>query len=45
MIKFKIDENLPQVFAEILHFTGHDASTVLGKRLGGASEDRILDEC
>ena len=45
MIRFKIDENLPQVFIEILHSGGHDAATVLDEGLGGAPDDRILEQC
>ncbi len=44
-MKFKIDENLPADFAEVLHSAGHDAATVLGQGLGGKPDSLIADAC
>ena len=44
-MKFKIDENLPSDFAEVLHSAGHDAATVLGQGLGGRPDSDIVSVC
>lgn len=44
-MRFKIDENLPSEFADILHRAGHDAETVLDESLGGASDTTISEVC
>lgn len=43
--KFKIDENLPEVAAEILRSAGFDAQTVLFEGLGGAPDAAIASVC
>ncbi|MBW4623270.1 MAG: DUF5615 family PIN-like protein [Cyanosarcina radialis HA8281-LM2] len=42
-MKFKIDENLPIEFAEMLQAEGHDALTVVAQELSG-SEDSLIGE-
>ena len=44
-IKFKVDENLPEVAAEILRKAGYDAETVLTEGLGGAQDSSIAAVC
>lgn len=44
-MKFKIDENLPREFAELLRAVGHDALTVLDQGLVGATDPEILVRC
>lgn len=44
-MKFKIDENLPAEFADMLRSEGHDAVTVLEERLGGAPDVEIFLAC
>lgn len=45
MYKFKVDENLPEVAAEILRVAGYDAETVLSEGLGGASDSSLAAVC
>ncbi len=44
-MKFKIDENLPAEFAEVLQSAGHDAMTVPEQRLNGQPDERIAEIC
>jgi len=44
-MKFKIDENLPGEFAELLRAVGHDALTVLDEGIVGAPDAEILLRC
>lgn len=44
-MKFKIDENLPLEVGEILNVAGHDASTVFGEGLAGASDSYLMSVC
>lgn len=44
-MKFKIDENLPLEFAEILQNAGYDALTVLDQNLRGEPDTRISSIC
>ena len=38
MMRFKIDENLPAEFVEMLRCAQHDALSVLDEGLGGAAD-------
>ncbi len=40
MMRFKIDENLPVEFVEMLRRAQHDATSVLDEGLGGAGKGR-----
>jgi predicted nuclease of predicted toxin-antitoxin system len=44
-VRFKIDENLPSEFADLLRSAGHDAETVLDEGLGGQSDATISKVC
>jgi predicted nuclease of predicted toxin-antitoxin system len=44
-VKFKIDENLPIEFAEILQAAGDDATTVFDEELQGERDSIIGDIC
>jgi len=44
-LKFKIDENLPAEFAEILVEAGFGAATVAQETLSGATDSALLDRC
>jgi predicted nuclease of predicted toxin-antitoxin system len=44
-VKFKIDENLPAVFAVELRDAGHEADTVRDEKLEGATDDVVLATC
>jgi predicted nuclease of predicted toxin-antitoxin system len=44
-MKFKIDENLPLEFAQVLQSVGHDAVTVLEEALSGATDREVLSVC
>jgi predicted nuclease of predicted toxin-antitoxin system len=41
-MKFKIDENLPVEFAQVLQAAGHDASTILEEQLSGAPDPEVM---
>ena len=45
MLKFKVDENLPQEVVTLLASAGHDSCTVPDEQLGGASDERIALAC
>jgi len=44
-MKFKIDENLPVEFAEILQAAGYDAVTVVDEKLKGESDADLVKVC
>ena len=44
-MKFKIDENLPVEFAQILTSEGHDAVTVVVQGLQGKDDTSLIDKC
>jgi predicted nuclease of predicted toxin-antitoxin system len=44
-VKFKIDENLPIEFADLLIRVGHQAMTVYEQHLEGNSDQVIIDTC
>jgi len=41
-VKFKLDENLPAELVTDLRQLGHDADTVTGEKLCGASDPKVL---
>lgn len=45
MMQFKIDENLPVEFAELLAQAGYDAVTVVSQRLQGQPDPVIVEAC
>jgi len=44
-LKFKVDENLPAIAAEILREAGFDAETVLSEGLGGVPDSSLAAVC
>jgi len=44
-MKFKIDENLPVEFAQILTSEGYDAVTVVVQGLQGKDDTSLIDKC
>ena len=44
-MKFKIDENLPVEFAEILVKSGYDALTVNDQNLAGEADEILIEIC
>ena len=44
-MRFKLDENLPAELANLFGEVGHDASTVLDQRLGGATDPSVASAC
>jgi predicted nuclease of predicted toxin-antitoxin system len=44
-VKFKIDENLPTEFVDLLITTGHQAITILAQHLQGKVDSVIIDTC
>jgi predicted nuclease of predicted toxin-antitoxin system len=44
-VKFKLDENLPELVRETLSELGHDAHTVAQERLSGAKDEVVLEAC
>jgi len=44
-MKFKIDENLPVEFAELLRPAHHDAATVVAQGLTGAQDPGLIAAC
>jgi len=44
-MKFKIDENLPLEFAQVLRSAGYDAATVVEEELSGAADPDVLSAC
>jgi predicted nuclease of predicted toxin-antitoxin system len=44
-MKFKIDENLPAEFAELLVAAGHDAKTVVDQCMSGATDTAVIEIC
>jgi predicted nuclease of predicted toxin-antitoxin system len=45
MLKFKLDENMPLEAAELLMDAGHDAATIPGQGMGGASDPVLAAAC
>ena len=44
-MKFKIDENLPIEFADLLKNEGYDASTIYSEDLKGAEDPIVITVC
>ena len=44
-MRFKLDENLPELVREALSELGHDAHTVAEEGLSGAHDDTVLEAC
>jgi predicted nuclease of predicted toxin-antitoxin system len=44
-VKFKLDENLPELVRESLNELGHDTHTVAQEGLSGAQDDTVLRAC
>lgn len=44
-MKFKVDENLPELVREALTELGHDAHTVAQEHLCGARDESVLQAC
>jgi len=44
-MKFKLDENLPLELVDLLKAGGHDAASVLGQELGGATDAILAEHC
>ncbi|AFY73776.1 hypothetical protein Syn7502_01724 [Synechococcus sp. PCC 7502] len=44
-MKFKIDENLPIEFADILKNNGYEASTIYSEALKGAKDTIVISVC
>lgn len=44
-MRFKIDENLPIEFADLLTQAGHDAVTVIAQQLQGQDDPTIINAC
>jgi len=44
-VKFKIDENLPVEFADVLRLAGYKVMTVIDQKLQGKADSEIIDKC
>jgi len=44
-MKFKVDQNLPLEFEDILAAHGHDAISVFRQGMNGASDEKVVDVC
>jgi len=44
-VKFKLDENLPELVRESLTKLGHDTHTVAQEGLAGAQDETVLEAC
>ena len=44
-MKFKIDENLPVEFAELLRASGYEADTINDEGLAGSPDERVIAVC
>jgi predicted nuclease of predicted toxin-antitoxin system len=44
-VKFKLDENLPDLVRKSLGSLGHDAHTVTDEGLSGARDETVLEAC
>jgi predicted nuclease of predicted toxin-antitoxin system len=44
-VKFKLDENLPELVSETLKALGHHAHTVADEQLAGAADEAVLQAC
>ncbi len=45
VLRFKLDENLPQRAEQALRGLGHDVETALSEGLAGAEDPRLLSAC
>jgi predicted nuclease of predicted toxin-antitoxin system len=45
VLRFKLDENLPQRAEQALRGLGHDVETALSEGLSGAEDPRLLSAC
>jgi len=43
--RLKTDENLPDSAGMLLRTAGHDVTTVLGEKLGGAADPKVAEVC
>ena len=44
-MKFKVDENLPEEFAQILRWADYDAVTVIDQNLAGKADALVAQAC
>jgi len=44
-MRFKLDENLPLELMDLFNGEGHDATSVLGQELGGATDSALAEHC
>ena len=44
-MRLKLDENLPLEVVDVLKAEGHDAASVLGQELGGATDPTLAEHC
>ncbi len=44
-VRFKLDENLPEVLASLLAEAGHDVATVLQEELSGCDDRKLFELC
>ena len=44
-VRLKTDENLPDSAAMLLRTAGHDVTTVLQEKLGGAADPKVAEVC
>jgi predicted nuclease of predicted toxin-antitoxin system len=44
-VKLKTDENLPNSAATLLRTAGHDVTSVLEEKLGGAADPKVAEVC
>jgi predicted nuclease of predicted toxin-antitoxin system len=44
-VKFKLDENLSRLAADLIHAAGHDAVTVASQGLRGAADETLFEVC
>ena len=44
-MKFKLDENLSRLAADLIHAAGHDAVTVASQGLRGAADETLFEVC
>ena len=44
-VRLKTDENLPASVAMLLRTAGHDVTTILEEKLGGAADPKVAELC
>jgi predicted nuclease of predicted toxin-antitoxin system len=44
-VKFKLDENLSPILAEVFTAAGHDAHSIVQQALGGQPDERVIKVC